>query len=152
MPGVGTDEQLQKVRNLMQPSMKQLQEAQMRGATSRPSMSSDSQYNGNAVKQRESPRRGWQSGGAQRPLSSITSVSPAGSCSSSFQDPANPTDSTTTSKIFEDSGLDTGWRLSTGSNNSSSYSSPPGSSRHSLVEERDQTTDNSEQETDWSKP
>lgn len=30
----------------MQPSMKQLQEAQMRGATSRPSMSSDSQYNG----------------------------------------------------------------------------------------------------------
>lgn len=53
------------------------------------------------MKQRESPRRGWQSGGAQRPLSSITSVSPAGSCSSSFQDPANPTDSTTTSKIFE---------------------------------------------------
>lgn len=144
VPGIGTDEHLQKVRNLMQPSMKQLQEAQMRGATSR--------QNGNAPNQRESPRRGWQSGGAQRPLSSITSVSPAESSSSS-QDPGNPTDHTNaTSRIYEDSGLDTGWRLSTGSNNSSSYSSPPGSSRHSLVEERDQTTDNSEQENDWSKP
>ncbi|CAI9734870.1 serine serine/threonine-protein kinase MRCK alpha-like isoform X1 [Octopus vulgaris] len=154
-PGDKSDEQIKKVRNLMQPSMKQLQE-QMRGAGGKPAASSgtgsacgDSHFNGTGVRDRDSPHRVWQQTPPSRPLSSITSVSPGDNTSISSQEQTNTLDSLNTFKTtLEESGFPC-WRMSIGSNNSSGVSSPPGSSRHSLVEDREQMTDAADQQPGW---
>ncbi|KAL5008245.1 hypothetical protein ScPMuIL_013826 [Solemya velum] len=113
------------VRNLLQPSMQQLQEVQMRGA--RPS---SSQFNGNARRDLSNKVGGV---GGSRPLSSI----PSSAADSQHHPDHQSSAGDISSPIFEDSYEEpTSWRLSITSNtssNHSNHSSPTSSNRHSLI-------------------
>ncbi|KAL8613630.1 hypothetical protein ACOMHN_022049 [Nucella lapillus] len=136
LPKQQTDaDQMQRVKSMFQPQLRSIHEQQMRGA--RPS---SSYYNGNAGGRgdREGGGRPGMGRGMARSLPS-GGVQPGGGASyDSLQDPY---EREVSSQIFEDSAESPSWRLSVGSTSSST---PPASNRHSLVDDREHGTDQSD--------
>ncbi|KAK7103526.1 hypothetical protein V1264_018406 [Littorina saxatilis] len=131
-------EQMQRVKSMFQPQLRSIHEQQMRGA--RPT---SSHYNGNAGSggEREGSgggRPGMAGRGMARSLPPGTTQPGAGASYDAQQDPYEKDMS---AQIFEDSPESPNWRRSMGSTASST---PPASNRHSLADDKEHTTDNSD--------
>ncbi|PVD25745.1 hypothetical protein C0Q70_13405 [Pomacea canaliculata] len=130
--------QTDRVKSMFQPQLRSIHETHMRGGGGGGARPTSSHFNGNASSRGEGASRPGMGRGMARSLPS-GSVQPGGGANFDRQQDSYEKDMS--SQIFEDSPDPPNWRLSLGSNASST---PPASNRDSIGDDRQHVTDYSE--------